>query len=165
MADDHDDLEADEHSTTFGEHAEESAGTTDLDLPTSVDDDGEDRDDGDDSDTFSAETPADPERTIDADRLATDVAMFQMGTLVCSYRHRDVAVTVDGRSAAKVMAVFSGTADRWDVQDTITASCQRMHNLWTVISLDGLLAVSWIPGLPGATPRTMTVDPPPPIAP
>jgi hypothetical protein len=85
----------------------------------------------------------------------------QLGYLSVSYTSRNVNYVVDGSCAARVMAVFAGNLSR-HAQDLMLPGVADMNNLWVTLSLDDVLGMSWMPGLPSAQPRTMTVDPPPP---
>lgn len=90
--------------------------------------------------------------------------VLELGILTVHYAARDVAFLLDGRCAARVMAVYAGTMGRHLAQDLLLPGFSDMRNLWATISLDGVLGMTWMPGLPSAGPRTMTVDPPPPPA-
>ena len=92
--------------------------------------------------------------------IATNQAT--LGELTLSYPTRDVALVLDGLTAARVLAAFADPARRSDLQDEINTATSPMRNLWASFDLDQLLAVSWMPGLPTRAMSRMTVDPPNP---
>lgn len=86
-----------------------------------------------------------------------------VGEFTVHYAARDVTIALDGHTAARVMSVYAGVSSRRHTQDLIHPEVSRMrNNVWATVSLDGALAMSWNPGPPSSTPRTMTVDPPAP---
>jgi hypothetical protein len=99
------------------------------------------------------------EQTLDT--IAANQAT--MGELTLSYPARDVALVLDGLTAARVVAAFADPSRRSSLQDELNAA-SSMRNLWASFDLDRLLAVSWMPGLPDRATSRMTVDPPNPHA-
>ena len=85
-----------------------------------------------------------------------------LGELMLHYPARDVALALDGATAARVLAAFARPEQRRRLQDTIDTETSSMRNLWATFDLESLLAVSWFPSLPSKAAQRMTVDPPMP---
>lgn len=87
-----------------------------------------------------------------------------IGQLVVHASTRDISIPLDGESTSRVMAVFAGTRFRRDLEDVMVVGLAEMRHLWASIDLAKVIALSWIPALPSASDRVMTVDPPLPDA-
>lgn len=162
MADEHDPSEPTTAATDLPEPDATPPQHDETGAVGSAVDDSEGTDAAPNSEAANAEGPegfgADPVARGVVERLNQAI----LGELVLHYSERDVTVVVDGNSASKVMAVFTGTGSRLALQDPIQPGEANMGNLWTAFDLERLLAVTWIPGLPKPGGRTMTVDPPAP---
>lgn len=90
--------------------------------------------------------------------------LLTIGELVLAYPERDVTLTLDGASAARVLAAFARPERRRFLQDQLSTTESPMRNLWATFDLDSLLAVSWYPQLPTKATSRMTIDPPNPRA-
>lgn len=82
------------------------------------------------------------------------------GRLVVHYPARDVDLFMDGSTAERVLAVFSGRSPKSVLQDVLVPGASSMANMWATFDIEGPLAISWLPGIRSATSRRMTVDPP-----
>lgn len=96
---------------------------------------------------------------LDALQSIADRNRERFGQLVVHYPERDVTITLDGASAARVMAVHAGVGSRLRYQDPLIPGLADMENLWASIDLDQALAMSWFPMLPTGAGRKMTIDP------
>lgn len=83
-----------------------------------------------------------------------------LGRLVVHYPDRDVDLFMDGATAERVLAVFSGRAPKSVLQDRLVPGESVMSNMWATFDIERPLAISWIPGLRSESSRRMTVDPP-----
>ena len=83
-----------------------------------------------------------------------------LGELVLSYPSRDVALVLDGATAARALKVFAQPELRRRLQDELVLGEASMTNPWVAFDLRELMAVSWYPNLPSPGTQRMTVDPP-----
>ena len=92
-----------------------------------------------------------------------DVNRSTFGEVLLHFPERDVAIVLDGATAARVVAAFAQPRLRSLLQDRIDVETSVMTNLWASFDLSRLLGVSWLPGLPSEARDRMTIDPPLPV--
>lgn len=85
-----------------------------------------------------------------------------IGHLLVHYPERDVEIFLDGATAQRVLAVFSGRLPKSAVQDQIVLGQSDMTTVWSTFDVERPLGITWLPGLPTRVGRRMTVDPPAP---
>ncbi len=110
--------------------------------------------------TAAVDDAATDRQILDAIDLVQSI--HRLGHLDVHYVARTVSYVMDGGCAARVMAVYASRLDRFIAEDPMVPGDANMNNLWVTLSVDQVLGMSWMPGIPPVGPRTMTVDPPPP---
>lgn len=103
-------------------------------------------------------------RPVDADylpprRTANDDNATMIGELQIFYSDRTVSLPLDGDAGLRAVAAWVQNKPAvWeDVVDPVTSTATVS---WAAISLEGILSMLWIPGLPRRTrPQRMAVDP------
>jgi hypothetical protein len=105
---------------------------------------------------------AEPGAGDELERLLGTVTVNRLtiGEVTLSYPSRDVVLTLDGVTAARILAAFADPARCERLQDRLDTGTSSMQNSWITFDLDSLLAVSWTPQLPSTATSRMTVDPP-----
>lgn len=86
---------------------------------------------------------------------------FTLGQLIVHYPERDVSVVIDGDSALRLIGVFAGHVPAREL-DRVHLAEATADNVWVGVSLEGVLAMSWIPGISNRPSRAV-VDPPAPV--
>lgn len=145
------------------EHEEHDGG--DQDRPAAANA-GQSPDDGPDPAADAADEPTDDEAAgEDADdpdgtrRIRATVEDNRMtpGTLVLHLEARDVRMPMDGDAALRLLKMFQ-MRDGQVLADRLSPFISSAEAGWFVLDLADVTAMSWIPGLSAAPPRTV-VDP------
>lgn len=108
----------------------------------------------------SSDTPsgAGSLRTWSGRRTANESNAEILGELHLFYRERTVVLPLDGDAGLRLMAGwYRNRPEVW--ADSFHPSEAPARLAWAAISLEGVLAMMWLPGLTSSQPQRMAVDP------
>lgn len=113
---------------------------------------------GDDGTATEPVEPPPPAGRASRAREMVATNLTQRGTLRVHHHQRDIDVPCDGFHALTVLRHFADRGEDTLLRPVSPLSCPA-GNGWTSLSYDGVIGITWLPGVDTLAPTRITFDP------